>query len=401
MAKVIPIGEPVNEAERQAIAHLRDNLPASYLVLHNFEVERGGELFEVDVAVVAPHAVYLVDVKGTRGLIDVYGSKWYPDGRQPYTSPLLKLRGHARSLKGVITDSQPSRRDLKGIYVDAVVLLTAPDAVIQDPGGRDSPSVTTLKKAPAFFRNAGRIPGKFSKNISSLRNMVLKALQGVGKPKSGPQRFGSWEVKERLSATDSYTEYRAVNMFAGPRAGTVLLRVYQADAYLPPEEHEAQRTRISNAYTALSRMPGHPGIVGARDFFETEARDRYVLVTEDVPGAGPAAAHRQGEPGAHPRPEDARVRRSARRPRPRTQTRGRAPQSDSQHDSGRDRWPPSDHRLRLRARRDGPQPQYRTRDRRRAGTGVSRARAARRAVRRLTRVGHLHRWIDPLRAIHW
>ena len=65
MAKVIPIGEPVNEAERKAIAHLRDNLPASYLVLHNFEIERGGELFEVDLAVIAPHAVYLVDVKGT------------------------------------------------------------------------------------------------------------------------------------------------------------------------------------------------------------------------------------------------------------------------------------------------------------------------------------------------
>ena len=64
MAKVIPIGEPVNDAERRAIAHLRDSLPNSYRVLHNFEVVRNGEYFEVDIAVVAPHAVYLVDVKG-------------------------------------------------------------------------------------------------------------------------------------------------------------------------------------------------------------------------------------------------------------------------------------------------------------------------------------------------
>src|SRR5262245_3913639 len=101
MAQVIPIGEPVNEAERLAIAYLRDHLSAGYLILHNFEVVRVGEYFEVDIAVLAPHAVYLVDVKGTHGLIDVYGSKWYPEGRQPYTSPLLKLRGHARSVKGV------------------------------------------------------------------------------------------------------------------------------------------------------------------------------------------------------------------------------------------------------------------------------------------------------------
>ena len=118
MATVIPIGEPVNDAERRVIAHLRDHLPSNYLLLHNFEIHRNGEIFEVDLAVIAPHAVYLVDVKGTRGLIEVYGPKWYPERRQPYTSPLVKLRGHARSLKGIITGSQPGRRDLDDIYVD-------------------------------------------------------------------------------------------------------------------------------------------------------------------------------------------------------------------------------------------------------------------------------------------
>ena len=147
MATVIPIGEPVNEAERRAIAHLRDHLPESYLLVHNFEIHRNGEIFEVDLAVIAPHAVYLVDVKGTRGLIDIYGSKWYPEGRQPYTSPLLKLRGHCKTLKGIITGSQPGRRDLEGIFVDGAVLLAAPDAVVKDPGGRDRPSVTTLKRS--------------------------------------------------------------------------------------------------------------------------------------------------------------------------------------------------------------------------------------------------------------
>ena len=284
MAQVIPIGKPVNEAERLAIAHLRDNLPDSYLLLHNFEVIRGREYFEVDLAVVAPHAVYLVDVKGTRGLIDVYGPKWYPDGRQPFTSPLLKLRVHARNLKGAITQSQPNRHDLEGIFVEGVVLLTASDAVLQDPAGRDSPQVATLRKSEAFFRNTSRVPGRFSKNITSLHKMVLKALRGVARPKSGPLRFGSWEVTERLGATNQYIEYRAVNGFAGPRAGTVLLRAYQTDPYLPETEREGQRTRISNAYAALSKMPGHPGIVGARDFFVTESEDRYVLVTEDVPG---------------------------------------------------------------------------------------------------------------------
>ncbi|MFY1574770.1 methylation-associated defense system protein kinase MAD6 [Verrucosispora sp. WMMD703] len=284
MAAVVPVGEPVNEDERRVIAYLRDNLSSGYTLMHNFEIHRNGEVFEVDLAVIAPHAVYLVDVKGTRGLIEVYGSKWYPERRQPFASPLIKLRGHARTLKGLITASQPNRRDLDGVYVDAAVVLAAPDAVIQDPGGRDAPSVTTLAKSVAFFQNTARIPAKFSKNIAGVQAMVRKAVQGAAHARTGPLRFNSWEVEERLGGTDAYTEYRAFNSYAGAKSGHVLLRVYVADPYLPKEERAGQRTRIANAYKALNHMPGHPAIVGVRDFFATEGEDRYVLVTEDVAG---------------------------------------------------------------------------------------------------------------------
>jgi serine/threonine protein kinase len=285
MATVVPIGEAVNDAERQAIAHLRDHLPGSYVIFHNFEIRRAGESFEVDIAVLTPHALYLVDVKGTRGLIDVYGSKWYPEGRQPYTSPLLKLRGHARTVKGILTESQPGRRELEGVYVDAVVLLTAPDAHLADQDGSDSENVTTLKKSAAFFQNAGRIPARFEKNISRLHGMVRTALVGVARKRSGPTVLGDWEVVERLGGTSTFTEYRAVNVFAGKRGGTALLRVYQADPYLTdPEARARQKARIANAFYALSRLPGHPFIAGAMSFFATEGEERYVLVTGDVAG---------------------------------------------------------------------------------------------------------------------
>ena len=285
MATVVSIGEPVNDAERRAIAHLRDHLPAGYVVFHNFEIRRNGETFEVDLAVLAPHALYLVDVKGTRGLIDVYGTKWYPEGRQPYTSPLLKLRGHARTLKGVLTESQPGRRDLEAVLVEAAVLLTAPDAHLVDQGSRDIENVTTLKKAASFFQNSSRIPARFEKNIARLHGMVRSALVGVARKRSGPLLLGDWEVVERLGASDTFTEYRAINTFAGKRAGTALLRAYQADPYLAdPEERERQKTRIANPFFALNRLPGHPFIAGAKSFFATEGEDRYVLVSEDVSG---------------------------------------------------------------------------------------------------------------------
>jgi flagellar hook-associated protein 1 FlgK len=61
VAKVIAIGQPVNDAERQAIAHLRGYLPNSYTVIHNFEIARDGDKWEIDLAVLAPRAANVAD----------------------------------------------------------------------------------------------------------------------------------------------------------------------------------------------------------------------------------------------------------------------------------------------------------------------------------------------------
>ncbi len=284
MAKVISIGQPVNDDERRAIAHLRDNLPDSYTILHNFEIRKDKEFFEVDLAVVGPNEVCLVDVKGTRGDIEVAGCKWYPAGRQPYTSPLLKLRDHARAFKGLLIDKSPPNLRLNKVHVDAAVMLMASDAFLNDPDGKDRVNTTTLQKCIGFFQDSSRIPAHRSKDIRATHAAILKVIQGAARPKAGPAVFGSWRILEKLGATDAYSEYRAENVYAGASAGTVLLRVYQADPYLDEALRKRQRQRIANAYKALNRLPPHPGVLAARDFFATESEDRYVLVTQDLPG---------------------------------------------------------------------------------------------------------------------
>lgn len=280
MAKVIAVGQPVNDAERSAIAYLRDHLPDSFTLLHNFEIERQGERFEIDIALLTPHALYLIDVKGTRGTIDVYGAKWYPEGRAPYPSPLAKLRSHCKIVKGLITQRHSGRPELDGTYVDAAILLTAPDAHLSDQANQDAPSVVKLKDAQRYFKDATRIPSRFSKNILGQQALVLHALKVV-KPAHSVLRFGHWKVKEKLGSADSYTEYRAENEFAG---GTARLRVYHADPYQPEEVRKAQVNRIKNAYKALSRLPLHPNIVAARDFFSTDDDKAFILILDDAPG---------------------------------------------------------------------------------------------------------------------
>ena len=285
MANVIAIGQPVNESEREAIAYLRDHLPDGYTVIHNFELRQDRNVFEIDIALLGPHCVHVVDVKGTRGLIDVYGSKWYPEGRAPYHSPLAILRGHAKALKSLICDQHPTDRALRSIHVDAAVLMTAPDAHVQDPGGQDAPAVAYLKKCTAFFKSTKRIPSGRSTDIRGHLAKIRRSIVGRAQPRSAPPCYGNWQVEEKLGGTDRYTEYRAKHTLLGAkRGGTARLRVYPVDPYLPQAERERERRRIENAFRAVATLPGHTNILTVRDFFPNEAEDRLVLATEDVAG---------------------------------------------------------------------------------------------------------------------
>ena len=60
---------PANESERRVVEQLRRELPESYVLVPNLEVAepRGGQLSEYDLVVVAPHAVYAVEVKDLAG----------------------------------------------------------------------------------------------------------------------------------------------------------------------------------------------------------------------------------------------------------------------------------------------------------------------------------------------
>lgn len=286
MAKVITeiSGIPANDAERKAIGLLRDNLPDSWMLFHNFELRQGEEVFEIDLAVMSPHAVYLVDVKGTHGLIDVYGSKWYPDGRQPFHSPLAKLRNHAKVLATIIRESNPGLIELRKAHVQAVVLLTADDAKLNDPAGIDSPDVTDLKHCINYLSDKKRIPDHRLDNIQRHHAKIFKAITGKAKPKSSALVFRDWQVEEKLGGDDHYTEYRAKHSLLGKTGGMARLRVYQADPYKDEAGRKEEFKKISNAYRAVAHMPTHANILAVKDLFVSDEEDRIVLVTEDLPG---------------------------------------------------------------------------------------------------------------------
>ncbi|MFE0276136.1 protein kinase [Streptomyces sp. NPDC058992] len=291
-ARIVAVGEAVNDAERRVIAHLRDHAPDDWTVLHSVEIPHGNRLFEVDLVVVTGHAVYVIDVKGTRGRIEVDGSRWYPARRAPFRSPVPKLQSHAKQLKTIL---ETAHLPLSRLWTDALVVLPAPDAILLDntPAQRDTKATVALPNLIERLADATRVPvssGRFDTDISAHHEAIVDTVRGASRAPSGPLRFGSWEVIERLSESqhadgaDVLDEYRAKNALAVQGSGTVRLQVRQADPYAPEAERLRQQKRIGIAYEALGKLPAHPNIVGVRDFFADEDRGVYVTVFDDVPG---------------------------------------------------------------------------------------------------------------------
>ncbi|WP_239513675.1 NERD domain-containing protein kinase family protein [Streptosporangium sp. 'caverna'] len=280
MAQIVGGGSPVNDAERRVIAHLRDNAPDDWLLLHNIEVPRGDDSFEVDVIVLTGHSLCVIDVKGTRGRIEVAGTRWFPSRRDAFGSPVAKLRGNGRALKGLLTQE---RRELERVYVDSVVVLTGIDAELVDPAGRDSRHVTDLPHLIGMLSDVSRVRRGYTPDTKPYGTAIIEALNGSVRRSTTPPRFGSWEVEEQLGGDNRVTEYRAINATV-PESETVLLRVYRADPLAQEEPRAAERRLIANSYQSLTRIPPHPCVVRSRDFFAIDDESRFVLVLDDVQG---------------------------------------------------------------------------------------------------------------------
>jgi len=240
--QIIPIGKPASEAERSALSYLQEKLSDDCTLLHNFEVQYGSDSFAVAIAVIRHDKICLLGARGTCGRTEAHETNWYPENYQPYTSPLLELRDHARELKTLPTDNRPPEDEFSAVAIEAVVFLTAPAAAFHDPSGQDSSQVITRESVASFFRNAGRDPGRQptdtphassrkahgrdahreqagcrkagqAKRKRSGSTDCHKKLAGklrvVSRPRSRLLRYGNWEESEGFRTPDFHARTRA------------------------------------------------------------------------------------------------------------------------------------------------------------------------------------------------
>src|SRR5260221_14650151 len=111
MAQLINLGgvQPIDEGEALVVQHLANILPPNYLLYPNLEIaETGRQPYEYDLIVVAPHAIYVVEIK--RWLVQISGGDyiWHLSSGKEKANPLSLTNHKTRVLKGRLGQNSTS-----------------------------------------------------------------------------------------------------------------------------------------------------------------------------------------------------------------------------------------------------------------------------------------------------
>jgi hypothetical protein len=261
MAIIHRIGIPENDSETKAIKRLGKKLPDGYFVFHNFEVTTGRGLpYEYDIAVLSPHALYHLEVKGYRGAIRGNQLQWVFENGSVYPSPIPLANKKSKVLAGKLR--QYSRR-LDDVFVDTLILLTDDQASIKLKDDQAT-RVVHLNEVIERLCEPRWLPVSTG-NITGLHEGVCEALFAM-RPSHRTRQIGLYDVIEKLGQDDRFTVFLAKHRFIQTQPLTYL-KVYHFDVYATPEEKQYRLREIFHGQDTRRLLGAHPNLLQAGDMF--------------------------------------------------------------------------------------------------------------------------------------
>lgn len=219
--------------EREALDFARRRLPDAepWRAWSNFAfIDTNGKPSEVDLLVVAPRGVYLIEIKSyPKGRLDAGSGTWVwhrPDGsRGTYDNPFQGADGKAKRLKSLLLQQKALRgggpKNAKSFWVQALVFLSSPDLKVDldprlqgtvlgpDPQ-EDQPQVCQLDGLIAHLKelDAHRGP-QVNKPLAAA---ITDAMQQADIRQSERYRTaGTYRLVESIDEGDSWVDFKATH----------------------------------------------------------------------------------------------------------------------------------------------------------------------------------------------
>jgi serine/threonine protein kinase len=268
--------------EREALEFLKERLPdhEPYRAWANFEfIAQDGSINEVDLLVVTPKGLFLVEIKSHPGEIDGDAGTWvwtYQGRRKAFDNPRILADRKAKKLASLLRCQRAAKS--KNIpFINTLVFLSA-ENVVNKLMGPARQQVCTRKNVFDELQRTGEYWNhrKIDRPVSS---MVSRALEEAGiKESLRARRVGLYDLEELLDEADHFQDWRATHSETGTHRR---IRIYLTHGK-PGEEAEILRKAARLEYQLLEGIE-HKGILRAREYQQHDQGP--ALVFEDDPEA--------------------------------------------------------------------------------------------------------------------
>jgi serine/threonine protein kinase len=274
--------------EREALEFVREKLPDNdpYFAWSNFEfIAADGTINEVDLLVLTPAGLFLVEIKSGPGLLrgDAATWVWENDGKVISTdNPLYLANRKAKKLASLLK-RQKAVKNIKFPYLDALILCSS-EALTCQLQGTARTRLCFRDATPARSSQGKGIIGALVRrdydgapNLSSsaainrpTAKAVCAAVEEAGvKPSQKSRRVGDYLLRDLLNedSRGNFQDWRAEHSkIPGDR---VRVRIYGYRKNAPTEELEGLKRAALREYNLGSNL-AHPGILQVRQYTETE-----------------------------------------------------------------------------------------------------------------------------------
>ncbi len=273
--------EPQNDGERRVIDFLLKQLPpkgglqgwdgfgrqgAEYLLIPNFEIPADrGNFLEIDALLIAPHAIYVIEVKDWGRQIEGNDNEWYLNGRRERKNPNKITKHKARCLNSFLTGKSP---DLRHVWCQHTVVIARPDTVLDLEGN----CVWTTFRLDRALLDYVQSPTQLSTNwriaenqIVPLQQEIVTYLIGSGRTRQSKNRIKHYEIVDKLSEDGQRVEYLARSTQGHVKGSLKRLKIFTLPLYeVDPEKRHTIKQKLYRSFDALQLIGHHPNILSVQ-----------------------------------------------------------------------------------------------------------------------------------------
>lgn len=256
MAELVHQGPFASSSEERTARHLAEKLPDKWLIVCNkLFVSPRGEQFEVDYIIMGRHHIFVADEKNISGQVRSNENDWTLSSGQLRRNPLNKLHLIAGRLAGYIRDRFPQlHTELAGHFVEAVVIMSAPDARVTPNDPRVPRQVLSIENAAAKLQEYDSEAKASGSSISQWRHDIIECLHLLSTPPPTPETIGAYSIVEKVDVRPYSTTYLA-QIQRGAATEERILKVYDLTA-LRIQERDRQVQVMQRGFQAILRLEG-------------------------------------------------------------------------------------------------------------------------------------------------